>query len=82
MPETPEPDESYADAITPYVTEIVGEPGFHIDAQTRNALRKAYDAGFDRAEDLHDHPAAEPTAPDFDQWIEEYIEDHERITSD
>jgi len=68
-------DETFVNAITPAITTVVGEVGFHIDPQARNALRKAYEAGFDRARNLSEFDT-------FDEWVEAYIEDHERITSD
>lgn len=75
--------ETYADAITTVVATVVGEVGFHIDAQARNVLRQAFTAG-ERYEADHARGLTSdgPREPDFDQWIEEYIEDHERITRD
>lgn len=72
-------NETYTNAIT----TVVGEVGFHIDAQARNALRQAFTAG-ERYEADHARGLSSdgPREPDFDQWIEEYIEDHERITSE
>jgi len=78
----PADDEAYVNAIAPTITTVVGEVGFHIDAQARNTLRQAYNAGQARAEErLRGVPVEDP-APSFDRWIEEYIEDHERITSE
>lgn len=84
----PATDETYTNAIT-----VAGEPGitaagmvgFHIDAQTRNALRQAFTAGKVKGKDeaAYEYAAFEETGePDFDEWLEQYIEDHERITSD
>lgn len=74
-------DETYTNAIT----TVVGEVGFHIDAQTRNALRQAFTAGKAKGKDeaAYEYAAFEETGePDFDEWLDQYIEDHERIASD
>lgn len=79
----PPADEMYVNAITTVTSEVVGEVGFHIDAQARNALRQAFTAGMQyEADHARGLTSDGPREPDFDQWIEEYVEDHERITSD
>jgi hypothetical protein len=69
--------ETYVNAIT----TVVGEVGFHIDAQTRNALRQAFTAGIRYEQDIERGLSHEPRDPDFDEWLDQYIEDHDRITS-
>lgn len=74
-------NETYTNAIT----TVVGVVGFHIDAQTRNALRQAFTAGKAKGKDeaAYEYAAFEETGePDFDEWLDQYIADHERITSE
>jgi hypothetical protein len=72
-------NETYTNAIT----TVVGEARLRLDAQARNVLRQAFTAST-RYEADHARGLSSdgPREPDFDQWIEEYIEDHERITSE